>query len=159
MTNYGYAKIIGKNKKSIFCIVSILWQRALFHYFTLSNARRFYSSVKGRVLALNGFNNIYLISLNISKVDWRIYWFVMLIERQQLQINKGRTIRYLGGGGAIFLCANFFSSPNCLQEFFFCKIPLHDILFKDDLKNFPGKFVDGEAGEWGGFFDWCKTPF
>ena len=44
-----------------------------------------------------------------------------------------------GGGGvwAIFLCTNFFSSPKCLQEFFFCTIPLHDIFFKDDLKNFP----------------------
>ena len=35
-----------------------------------------------------------------------------------------------GGGWAIILCTNFFSSPNCLQEFFFCNIPLHDIFFK-----------------------------
>ena len=33
--------------------------------------------------------------------------------------DKGRTIRYLRGGWAIFLCTNFFLSPNCLQEFFF----------------------------------------
>ena len=47
--------------------------------------------------------------------------------------HKGRTIRFLregGGGCAIFLCTNFFSSPNCLQEFFFYNVPLHDIFFK-----------------------------
>ena len=120
---------------------------------------------------LHSASNSYWNTFKCNPMRIWLNWHVLeisvgMIFYIQLQTVRDGPLDIWGGGWAIFLWTNFFSSPNCLQEFFFCNIPLHDIFL-----TWPKKFfsqIQSKTSSTGGgaggrkhkfFFDCCKTPF